>query len=110
MATIRIPFGTMTITPTSKRLVMDCLERGRVSGGKLVREFEEKVASLLGVSEVVGVSSGTDADTLALAVCMTLEPIAGTSVLSPLCPMLRRGTPSSMQVSDLSLWTLILIR
>ena len=64
---MRLPFGTMTITPTSKRLVIDCLERGRVSGGKLVREFEEKVAALLGVKECVAVSSGTDADTLALA-------------------------------------------
>ena len=64
---MRLPFGAMTITPTSKRLVMDCLERNRVSGGRLVREFEEKAASLLGVKEVVAVSSGTDADTLALA-------------------------------------------
>ena len=67
MTAMRIPFGTMTITPASKRLVMDCLERNRVSGGKLVREFEEKVASLLGVRECVAVSSGTDAVTLALA-------------------------------------------
>jgi len=67
MSAMRLPFGTMTITPTSKRLVMDCLESKRVSGGKLVREFEEKVASLLDVKEVVAVSSGTDADTLALA-------------------------------------------
>ena len=67
MSTMRLPYGTVTITSTSKRLVMDCLDRRRVSGGKLVREFEEKAASLLGVKEVVAVSSGTDADTLALA-------------------------------------------
>mgnify|MGYP000859902585 FL=1 len=83
MVTMRIPFGTMTITPTSKRLVMDCLERGRVSGGKLVREFEEKVASLLGVSEVVGVSSGTDADTLALAVLHDFGANRGDECIVP---------------------------
>lgn len=67
MANMRIPFGTMTITPASVDLINDCLRRNRVSGGRLVREFEEQVAELLGVRECVAVSSGTDADTLALA-------------------------------------------
>ncbi len=65
---MRIPFGTMTVTPKTIELINDCLTRKRVSGGRLVRIFEEKISALFGVQEAVAVSSGTDADTLALAV------------------------------------------
>jgi len=65
---MKIPFGTISITKESKELINKILESGRVSSGKYVREFEEKFAKLIGVKEAVAVSSGTDADTLALAV------------------------------------------
>ncbi len=65
---MRIPFGTVTITRTAKELIADCLETGRISGGTLVDRFEKRMAGLLEVEEAVAVSSGTDADTLALAV------------------------------------------
>jgi dTDP-4-amino-4,6-dideoxygalactose transaminase len=64
----KVPFGTITITETAKRLINDALDSKRISSGKLVREFEDRFASLLGVGEAVAVSSGTDADILALAV------------------------------------------
>ena len=65
---IKVPFGTISIPEKSKELIRQALEAKRISSGKYVREFEEKFAKLLGVEEAVAVSSGTDADTLALAV------------------------------------------
>ncbi len=65
---MKIPFGTITITEEAKKLVNDILETKRVSNGKYVREFEERFAKLIGTKEAVAVSSGADADTLALAV------------------------------------------
>jgi dTDP-4-amino-4,6-dideoxygalactose transaminase len=65
---MKIPFGTISITKKSKNLINKILDSGRVSSGKYVREFEERFAKLIGVKEAVAVSSGTDADILALAV------------------------------------------
>lgn len=65
---IKVPFGTISIPEKSKDLILQTLGLKRISSGKYVREFEEKFAKLLGVKEAVAVSSGTDADTLALAV------------------------------------------
>jgi dTDP-4-amino-4,6-dideoxygalactose transaminase len=65
---IKVPFGTISIPEKSKELILQALGSKRISSGKYVREFEEKFAKLLGVKEAVAVSSGTDADTLALAV------------------------------------------
>ncbi|MFC1606552.1 DegT/DnrJ/EryC1/StrS family aminotransferase [Candidatus Latescibacterota bacterium] len=66
--TLRIPFGTVTITEKAKRLINECLDANRVSSGKYVRFFEDKFAELVGAQEAVAVSSGTDAVALALAV------------------------------------------
>jgi dTDP-4-amino-4,6-dideoxygalactose transaminase len=65
---MKIPFGTISITRKSKDLIKEALESNRVSSGKYVREFEKRFAELIGVKEAVAVSSGTDADALALAV------------------------------------------
>jgi dTDP-4-amino-4,6-dideoxygalactose transaminase len=65
---IKVPFGTISIPKQSRDLIFQTLELNRISSGKYVREFEEKFAQLLGVNEAVAVSSGTDADILALAV------------------------------------------
>lgn len=65
---LRVTFGTISITDRSKTLIKDALDSSRVSSGKYVREFEKKFASLLGAKEAVALSSGTDADALALAV------------------------------------------
>ena len=65
---MKVPFGTISIPETSKKWIMDILESKRVSSGKFVRSFEEKFAALHGVKEAVALSSGTDADVLALAV------------------------------------------
>ena len=65
---MKIPFGTISITQESKDLINKILDSGRVSSGKYVRQFEERFAQLIGTKEAVAVSSGTDADILALAV------------------------------------------
>ena len=53
MATMKIPFGTVSITDKSKQLIQDCLDKGRISSGRLVRKFEEEFAALIGVKEAV---------------------------------------------------------
>ena len=83
MNTMRLPFGTISITQTSKDLIVDCLDRGRVSSGILVRRFEEGIATLLGVKDAIAVSSGTDADTIALAVLHDFGAKRGDEVIVP---------------------------
>lgn len=65
---MKVPFGTISIPHQSKKWIMEILENRRVSSGKFVRSFEEKFSELHGVKEAVALSSGTDADILALAV------------------------------------------
>jgi len=66
--TIKVPFGTISIPEKSKELILQALESRRVSCGKFVREFEKRFAEISGVKHAVAVSTGTDADILALAV------------------------------------------
>lgn len=91
MREMRIPFGTITITDKSKKLILDCLEKGRISGGKYVREFEERFADIIGVKEAVAVSSGTDADTLALAVLHDIGGQRGDEVIAPALSFVSTG-------------------
>ncbi|HHT9158259.1 MAG TPA: DegT/DnrJ/EryC1/StrS family aminotransferase [Candidatus Brocadiaceae bacterium] len=65
---MRIPFGTISVTARSKELINEILTTNRLSSGKYVREFEKRFAELVGAREAVAVSTGTDADALALAV------------------------------------------
>jgi len=65
---MRIPFGTITITNESRELVNRILDSGRVSTGQYVQKLEDDFARLLGTKHGVALSSGTDADALALAV------------------------------------------
>jgi len=79
------------MTDKSKELVLGCLERGRISSGKLVSEFEERFADLIGVKEAVAVSSGTDADTLALAVLHDLGAERGDEIIVPALSFVSTG-------------------
>jgi len=65
---MKIPFGTISVTERSKKIIGEVLEANRLSSGKYVREFEKKFAELVGTKEAVAVSTGTDAVALALAV------------------------------------------
>jgi dTDP-4-amino-4,6-dideoxygalactose transaminase len=65
---MRIPFGTISVTARSKDLINEILTTNRLSSGKYVREFEKRFSEIVGTKEAVAVSTGTDADALALAV------------------------------------------
>jgi len=80
---MRIPFGTISITQKSKELISQILDSNRVSSGKYVREFEDRFAKLIGIKEAVAVSSGTDADILALAVLHDFGASYGDEIITP---------------------------
>jgi dTDP-4-amino-4,6-dideoxygalactose transaminase len=88
---IKVPFGTIEIPPESKALVLQALESTRVSCGRLVRQFEKKFASILGCQEAVAVSSGTDADILALAVLHDFGAVRGDEVIVPALSFVATG-------------------
>lgn len=91
MKKMRIPFGTISITPNSKRLIGEILDSNRVSTGKYVREFEEKFSKLMGIKEAVAVSSGTDALILALAVLYDFGAKRGDEVILPALSFVSTG-------------------
>lgn len=80
---LKIPFGAVSITEKSIELINESLRNGRVSSGKLVKEFEEKFARLIGTRESVCVSTGTDADALSLAVLYDFGAKRGDEVILP---------------------------
>jgi len=88
---MRVPFGTISITPESRRLVNSVLDSGKVSNGRYVRELEERFAALTGSAEAVAVSSGTDAATLALAVLHDFGAARGDQVMIPALSFVATG-------------------
>ena len=86
-----VPFGTISIPAAAQQLILQALETKRVSSGKYVREFEAKFAALLGVQEAVAVSSGTDADILALAVLHDYGAPRGAEVIVPALSFVATG-------------------
>ncbi|HPP87569.1 MAG TPA: DegT/DnrJ/EryC1/StrS family aminotransferase [bacterium] len=88
---MRIPFGTITITDTAKKLINDAINNNRISNGKYVREFEEKFAAIIGVKEAVAVSSGTDADILAMAVLYDFGAVRGDEIIVPALSFVATG-------------------
>lgn len=87
----RVPFGTITITDTAKKLINESLDTKRISSGRLVRQFEDKFAELVGVREAVALSSGTDADILALAVLHDFGAKRGDEVIVPALSFVSTG-------------------
>ena len=83
MSKIRVPFGTISILPRARELINEALDAKRVSSGRLVRELEIRFAELIDVPYAVAVSSGTDADTLALALLHDLGAGPGDEVIVP---------------------------
>ncbi len=88
---MRVPFGTISIPENSKKLIGEILESRRVSSGKYVRRFEERFAALIGAKEAVAVSSGTDADVLALAVLHDFGAQRGDEVIIPALSFVATG-------------------
>ncbi len=88
---MKVPFGTISITQEARGLINKILDSGRVSNGKYVREFEEKFAELVNAKEAVAVSSGTDADVLALAVLYDFGAKRGDEVIIPALSFVATG-------------------
>jgi len=89
---LKIPFGTISITEKSKKLIHECLDSNRVSCGKYVRQLEERFQDLIGVKEAVAVSSGTDALVLALAVLYDLGAQRGDEIILPALSFVSTGS------------------
>lgn len=88
---MQVPFGTISITKESRRLINAILDSGRVSSGKYVREFEKCFADLIGAREAVAVSSGADADALALAVLYDFGAKRGDEIIIPALSFVATG-------------------
>src|SRR3990172_2529355 len=88
---MKIPFGTISVTGKSKRLINEILESNRLSSGTYVREFEKRFAALVGTKEAVAVSTGTDADTLALAVLYDFGAVRGDEIIVPALSFVSTG-------------------
>ncbi len=88
---MKIPFGTISVTEKSKNLIEKILESNRLSSGKYVREFEKKFAELIGTKEAVAVSTGTDADALALATLYDFGAKRGDEVITPALSFVATG-------------------
>ncbi|MEI6213384.1 MAG: DegT/DnrJ/EryC1/StrS family aminotransferase [Desulfuromonadales bacterium] len=87
----KVPFGTITITDTAKKLINESLDTKRISSGKFVRQFEDTFAEIVGVREAVALSSGTDADILALAVLHDFGAHRGDEVIVPALSFVSTG-------------------
>lgn len=88
---MKIPFGAVSVTETSKKMIAGILETGRLSCGKYVRQFEREFARLVGTTESVAVSTGTDAVALALAVLYDFGARRGDEVIAPALSFVATG-------------------
>lgn len=86
-----VPFGTISIPESTREKIGEILQTKRVSSGKYVRLFEKKFAELLRVKEAVALSSGTDADILALAVLHDYGAGRGDEVILPALSFVATG-------------------
>lgn len=77
------PFGTMNVTDEAKELIQMALTRNRLTNGALVSIFEQKFADAMGTTYAVAVSSGTDANTLALASLYEFGADRGDEIIIP---------------------------
>lgn len=88
---MKVPFGTLSIPQKSKDLIAEILASNRVSSGKYVREFEKRFAKLTGTKEAVALSSGADADALALAVLYDFGAKRGDEIIIPALSFVATG-------------------
>ena len=88
---MRIPFGTISVTERSKELINEILTTNRLSSGKYVRQFEKRFAELVGAKEAVALSTGTEADALALAVLYDYGAKRNDEVIIPALSFVATG-------------------
>lgn len=88
---MQISFGTVSVASHSKKLIKQILNSNRLSNGRYVRDFEKRFACLVGTKEAVAVSSGTDADALALAVLHDFGAKWGDEIIVPALSFVSTG-------------------
>jgi dTDP-4-amino-4,6-dideoxygalactose transaminase len=88
---MKLSFGTIGIAPKARQLINEALDTGWVSSGRLVRQFEDAFARLVGAKHAVAVSSGTDADALALATLYDFGAHRGDEVIIPALSFVATG-------------------
>lgn len=88
---MRVPFGTISVTEKSKRIIREILELNRLSSGNYVREFEKRFAEIVGVKHAVAVSTGTDAVALSLAVLYDFGAKRGDEIIVPALSFVATG-------------------
>jgi dTDP-4-amino-4,6-dideoxygalactose transaminase len=80
---MRVPFGTISLTDTAKKLINEALDKNKLTCGNLVLQLERKFAEFAGTKYAVAVSSGTDAITIALAALHDYGMLPGREVIVP---------------------------
>ena len=91
MPQMKVPFGTISIPSLAKQLINQALDDRRVSCGRLVRQFEQEFAKLLGMPHAVAVATGTDADALALALLHDFGATPTSEVIVPALSFVATG-------------------
>ena len=84
----RIPFGKVEIGDVARRNLEQALQRGHVTEGPLVEEFEKAFAQKFAWKHAVATSSGTDAGMVAwraVREAMDSQLVIAHSVLTPAC-------------------------
>ena len=72
---MRISLGTVNINDKAKRLMKKVLDDGKIGQSEYIEEYEEKFAKFIGSKYAIAVSSGTMADTIALATLKHFFPL-----------------------------------
>jgi dTDP-4-amino-4,6-dideoxygalactose transaminase len=72
---MRISLGTVNVNDKAKRLMRKVLDEGKIGQSEYIEEFEEKFAKFIGSKYAIAVSSGTMADTVALATMKHFFPL-----------------------------------
>ncbi len=86
-----MPFGTVSITPQARQWIDQILDSKWVTKGKYVARFEEEFARLFGAKFAVAMSSGTDADSLALATLYDFGAVRGDEIIVPALSFIATG-------------------
>ncbi len=87
----KVTFGTVSITDEARAMIDKILDSKWVTNGQHVKEFEKQFAKLFGVKDAVALSSGTDADALALAVLYDFGAKRGDEIIIPALSFVATG-------------------
>ena len=90
-AKYKVPFGTVSVTKDSLKLIQEALASKWLTRGKFVQQFEEKFADIFGIKEAIAVSSGTDAVAICVAALYDFGANRGDEVIVPALSFVATG-------------------